>query len=109
MELKKEGKIKSKDDANSIDAELDAADDDDQRTAEEVAMAKLRSQRESMRNNPVSDAYADKIKSKLGGGVGSSNKGAGAGRVQRRKRRRRWVDPHRTRTNKVEMPPHLEI
>ena len=80
MELKKEGKIKSKDDANSIDAELDAADDDDQRTAEEVAMAKLRSQRESMRNNPVADAYADKIKCKLGGGVGSSNKGAGAGR-----------------------------
>lgn len=80
MELKKEGKIKSKDDANSIDAELDADDDDDQRTAEEVAMAKLRSQRESMRNNPVADAYADKIKSKLGGGVGSSNKGGGAGR-----------------------------
>ena len=80
MELKKEGKIKSKEDANSIDAELDADDDDDQRTAEEVAMAKLRSQRESMRNNPVADAYADKIKSKLGGGVGSSNKGGGAGR-----------------------------
>ena len=80
MELKKEGKIKSKEDANSIDAELDADDDDDQRTVEEVAMAKLRSQRESMRNNPVADAYADKIKSKLGGGVDSSNKGGGAGR-----------------------------
>ena len=80
MELKKEGKIKSKDEADSIDAELDADDANDQRTAEEVAMAKLRSQRESMRNNPVADAYADKIKSKLGGGVGGSNKGGGASR-----------------------------
>ena len=68
MELKKEGKIKGKDDPESIDAELDADDDNDQRTAEEVAMAKLRSQRESMRNNPVADAYADKIKARLGGG-----------------------------------------
>lgn len=78
MELKKEGKIKGKDDPESIDAELDADDDNDQRTAEEVAMAKLRSQRESMRNNPVADAYADKIKARLGGGRTDSG-GAGAG------------------------------
>ena len=83
MELKKEGKIKSKDDPGSIDAELDADDENDQRTAEEIAMAKLRSQRESMRNNPVADAYADKIKAQLGGGsqedgvVGSIARGAG--------------------------------
>lgn len=68
MELKKEGRIKKKDD---IDAELDNDDDDsegalDLRTEEEIAMAKLRAQREAMRNNPVADEYADKIKSKLG-------------------------------------------
>mmetsp|Transcript_24716 Transcript_24716/g.50710 ORF Transcript_24716/g.50710 Transcript_24716/m.50710 type:complete len:784 (-) Transcript_24716:71-2422(-) len=68
MELKKEGRIKKKDD---IDSELDNDDDDsegglDIRTEEEIAMAKLRAQREAMRNNPVADEYADKIKSKLG-------------------------------------------
>ena len=79
MELKKEGKIKSKDDPGSIDAELDADDENDQRTAEEIAMAKLRSQRESMRNNPVADAYADKIKAQLGGGrAGGSGAGSSA-------------------------------
>lgn len=63
MRLKKEGKIKKKND-------FDDDDDDDEvgklKTSEEVTLEKLRRQRKSLSDSAASDEYADKIKSTLG-------------------------------------------
>eukprot|EP00978_Attheya_sp_CCMP212_P018527 scaffold50805_cov45-Attheya_sp.AAC.1 len=60
MRLKREGKIKKKDQSFEMEDDIEEG----LSMAEEIALDKLR--RETIRGNPLVDEYADKIKAKLG-------------------------------------------